>query len=161
MVRSKPRAQPKKKTPVDDKVEPIEETLTVAPASLFSIGDAVHHPMFGDGKVESIKEDTLTITFDGNVTKVIRKDFVTRKNDGAPAKAPSNLAVAPSGNEGILPRIYSTRREHGSPRGGPTGFARTAVHSFGHPCSPNPLKTSGSSDGRSGNATPLRPAQAS
>jgi hypothetical protein len=79
MVRSKPRAQPKKKPPVDDKVESIEETLTIAPASLFSIGDAVHHPMFGDGKVESIKEDKLTITFDGNVTKVIREDFVTRK----------------------------------------------------------------------------------
>src|SRR5215470_10888277 len=79
MVRSKPRAQPKKKPPVPDKAEPIEETLTVAPASLFSIGDAVHHPMFGDGKVESIKEDKLTITFEGNVTKVIREDFVTRK----------------------------------------------------------------------------------
>jgi len=65
MVRSKPRAQPKKKPPVDDKAEPIEETLTVA--------------MFGDGKVESIKENKLTITFDGNVTKVIREDFVTRK----------------------------------------------------------------------------------
>jgi hypothetical protein len=35
--------------------------------------------MFGDGKVESIKEDKLTITFDGNVTKVIREDFVTLK----------------------------------------------------------------------------------
>jgi len=79
MVRSKPRAQPKKKPPVDDKAEPIEETLTVAPAPLFSTGDAVHHPMFGDGKVESIKENKLTITFDGNVTKVIREDFVTRK----------------------------------------------------------------------------------
>jgi hypothetical protein len=79
MVKSKPRAQPKKKPPVDDKAEPIKESLTVAPASLFSIGDEVHHPMFGDGKVESIKEDKLTITFDGNVTKVIREDFVTRK----------------------------------------------------------------------------------
>ena len=79
MVRSKPRAQPKKKPPVDDNAEPIEKTFTVAPASLFSTGDAVHHPMFGDGKVESIKEDKLTITFDGNVTKVIREDFVTRK----------------------------------------------------------------------------------
>ena len=79
MVRSKPRAQPKKKLPVDDKVEPIDETLTVAPASPFSIGDAVHHPMFGDGKVEIIRENKLTITFDGNVTKVIREDFVTRK----------------------------------------------------------------------------------
>jgi hypothetical protein len=77
MVRSKPRVQPKKS--VDDKAAPIEETLTVAPTSRFSIGDAVHHPMFGDGKVESIKEDKLTITFDGNVTKVIREDFVTRK----------------------------------------------------------------------------------
>ena len=79
MVRSKPRAQRKKKPPVDDKEEPIEETFSVAPASLFSTGDAVHHPMFGDGKVESIKEDKLTITFDGNVTKVIREDFVTHK----------------------------------------------------------------------------------
>jgi len=79
MVRSKPRAQPKKKPPVHDKAEPIEQTLTVAPTSLFSIGDAVHHPMFGDGKVEGIKEDKLTISFEGNFTKVIREDFVTRK----------------------------------------------------------------------------------
>jgi len=35
--------------------------------------------MLGDGKVESIRENKLTITFDGNVTKVIREDFVTRK----------------------------------------------------------------------------------
>jgi hypothetical protein len=75
MVRSKPRAQPKKKPPAHDKAE----ALAVAAASLFSIGDAVHHPMFGDGKVESIKEDKLTITFDGKVTKVIREDFVIRK----------------------------------------------------------------------------------
>jgi hypothetical protein len=79
MVRSKPRAQPKKKPRVHDKAEPIEETLIVAPASLFSSGDAVHHPMFGDGKVESIKEDKLTITFEGNVKKVIREDFVIHK----------------------------------------------------------------------------------
>jgi hypothetical protein len=79
MVRPKPRAQPRKKPPVHDKAEPIEEAVTVASTSQFSIGDAVHHPMFGDGKVESIKEDKLTITFDGNVTKVIREDFVTRK----------------------------------------------------------------------------------
>jgi len=79
MVRSKPRAHSKKKPPVDDKAEPIEKTLTAAPASPFSTGDAVHHPIFGDGKVESIREDKLTITFDGNVKKVIREDFVTRK----------------------------------------------------------------------------------
>jgi hypothetical protein len=76
MVRSKPRAQSKRKSALDDKAKPIEATLTVAP---FSIGDAVHHPMFGEGKVESIKEDKLTITFDGNFKKVIREDFVTRK----------------------------------------------------------------------------------
>ena len=79
MVRSKPRAQPKIIIPVHDKAESVQETLAVAPALQFSIGDAVHHPMFGDGKVESIKEDKLTISFDGNVTKVIREDFVTRK----------------------------------------------------------------------------------
>jgi len=69
MVRSKPRAQPKKKTPVHDKAESIQETLVVAPNSQFSIGDAVHHPMFGDGKVESIKEDKLTISFDGTLRR--------------------------------------------------------------------------------------------
>jgi hypothetical protein len=79
MVRSKPRAQSKTKPSAHEKVEPIEETLTVERASLFSIGDAVHHAMFGDGKVESIKEDKLTITFEGNFTKVIREDFVIRK----------------------------------------------------------------------------------
>ena len=79
MVKSKLRARPKKKPPAHDKAEPIERTLTVAPASPFSIGDAVHHSMFGDGKVESIKEDKLTIAFDGNVRKVIREDFVIHK----------------------------------------------------------------------------------
>ena len=79
MVRSKPRAQPKRKPSAHDKAEQIEETLTAAPASLFSIGDAVHHSMFGGGKVEGIKGDKLTITFAGNVTKVIREDFVTHK----------------------------------------------------------------------------------
>ena len=79
MVRPKPRSQPRKKPPIHDRAEPIEEAVTVAPTSQFSIGDAVHHPIFGDGKVEGIKEDKLTITFDGNVTKVIREDFVTRK----------------------------------------------------------------------------------
>jgi hypothetical protein len=35
--------------------------------------------MFGDGKVERIRENKLTIAFDKNITKVIREDFVTRK----------------------------------------------------------------------------------
>jgi hypothetical protein len=79
MVRSKPKAKPKKKVPPDDKTEPTEETPTIAPKSAFSIGDAVHHPMFGDGNIESVEDDKLTITFEGRVTKVIREDFVTRK----------------------------------------------------------------------------------
>ena len=79
MVRSKPKAKAKKKAPPDDKTEPTEETPTVAPKSAFSIGDAVHHPMFGDGKVEGIEDNKLTIAFEGQVTKVIREDFVTRK----------------------------------------------------------------------------------
>jgi hypothetical protein len=35
--------------------------------------------MFGDGKVEGIEDNKLTIAFEGRVTKVIREDFVTRK----------------------------------------------------------------------------------
>ena len=72
----KPKTKPKKKPPTDDDSEP---TRSVVPTSAFSIGDAVHHPMFGDGKVEGIEDDKLTIAFEGQVTKVIREDFVTRK----------------------------------------------------------------------------------
>jgi hypothetical protein len=71
--------QPKTKPSAHEKAEPIEETLSVERASLFSIGDAVHHSMFGKGKVESIKDDKLTITFEGNFMKVIREDFVIHK----------------------------------------------------------------------------------
>jgi len=72
----KPKTKPKKKPPTDDVSEP---TPSVVPMSAFSIGDAVHHPMFGDGKVEGIDDNKLTIAFEGQVTKVIREDFVTRK----------------------------------------------------------------------------------
>ena len=77
--KSKPKTKPQKKAPLDENVEGAQQALPDPPAQLFSVGDAVHHPMFGDGKVESIQENKLTITFDGNVTKVIREDFVTRK----------------------------------------------------------------------------------
>jgi hypothetical protein len=47
--------------------------------STFSIGDAVQHPMFGDGTIESIRDDKLTVTFNGKGTKEIREDFVSSK----------------------------------------------------------------------------------
>ena len=72
----KPKTKPKKKPPTDDDAE---RTRSAVPTSAFSIGDAVHHPMFGDGKVEGIEDNKLTIAFEGQVTKVIREDFVTRK----------------------------------------------------------------------------------
>jgi hypothetical protein len=73
---AKPKTKPRKKPPTDDNTEPMQ---SVVPTSAFSIGDAVHHPMFGDGKVEGIEDNKLTIAFEGQVTKVIREDFVTRK----------------------------------------------------------------------------------
>ena len=72
----KPKTKSKKKPPTDDAAEP---TPSVVPTLAFSIGDAVHHPMFGDGKVEGIEDNKLTIAFEGQVTKLIREDFVTRK----------------------------------------------------------------------------------
>jgi hypothetical protein len=79
MVRSGP-AKPKKTASADDKIDPTEESPPPAvPASAFSIGDRVHHPMFGEGKIEEIEGDKLTIAFEGRITKVIREDFVTRK----------------------------------------------------------------------------------
>jgi hypothetical protein len=77
--KSKPKTMPRKKAPLEHKAVPVQQVLPDAPAPLFSVGDAVHHPMFGDGKVESIQENKLTIAFDKNITKVIREDFVTRK----------------------------------------------------------------------------------
>jgi len=77
--KSKPKPRPRKQAPLEDKGESVQQALPDAPAPLFSVGDAVHHPMFGDGKVENIQETKLTIKFDGNVTKVIREDFVARK----------------------------------------------------------------------------------
>lgn len=79
MVRSKLKAKPKKQVPSDNEAKPTGEVPTGAPTSSFSIGDAVHHQMFGDGKVERVEDDKLTIAFDGRVTKVIRMDFITRK----------------------------------------------------------------------------------
>jgi hypothetical protein len=73
----KPKTKSKKAPPADD--DNAEPTPSVASTSAFSIGDAVHHPMFGDGKVEGIEDNKLTIAFEGQVTKVIREDFVTRK----------------------------------------------------------------------------------
>jgi len=72
----KPKTKPKKTPPAGDAAEP---TPSVVPTSAFSIGDAVHHPMFGDGKVEGIVDNKLTIAFEGKVTKVIREDFITRQ----------------------------------------------------------------------------------
>jgi hypothetical protein len=72
----KPKTKPKKTPPADDGGEPMR---SVAPTSTFSIGDTVHHAMFGDGKVEGIEDNKLTIAFEGKFTKVIREDFVTRK----------------------------------------------------------------------------------
>jgi hypothetical protein len=72
----KPKTKPKKTPAADKDAEPMR---SVVPTSAFSIGDAVHHAMFGDGKVEGIEDNKLTIAFEGQVTKVIREDFVTRK----------------------------------------------------------------------------------
>ena len=79
MARLRPHlseSEPKKTPPADHDAE---RTRSAVPTSAFSIGDAVHHPMFGDGKVEGIEDNKLTIAFEGQVTKVIREDFVTRK----------------------------------------------------------------------------------
>ena len=50
----KPKSKPKKTPPADDDAE---RTRSAVPTSAFSIGDAVHHPMFGDGKVEGIEDN--------------------------------------------------------------------------------------------------------
>jgi hypothetical protein len=72
-LKSKPKAWQKKRAPAGEKRESTEEAPPASvPQSAFSVGDWVHHAMFGDGKIESITDDKLTITFEGNVTKEIR-----------------------------------------------------------------------------------------
>ena len=79
MTKPKPKAKPKKNAAATQETEPTEEVPSVASQSASSVGDWGHHPLFGDGKVESIRDNKLTIKFEGNVTKEIREDFVTRK----------------------------------------------------------------------------------
>src|SRR5215469_10255637 len=100
----KPKTKPKRTPPADDDAERMP---SVVPTSAFSIGDAVHHPMFGDGKVEGIEDNKLIIAFEGQVTKVTREALATRKRcprrlfcptegdpDNGPA-LPRNLATTP------------------------------------------------------------------
>jgi transcription elongation factor GreA-like protein len=71
----------KRKAPAILKRRQLTEAAPSACVSqfVFSVGDWVYHPMFGDGKIRSIRADKLTIAFAGNVTKEIREDFVRRK----------------------------------------------------------------------------------
>ena len=80
MTKSKPKAKSKKKATTLKVGSSTEEAPPApVPQSAFSVDDRVHHPMFGDGKIEGIEDNKLTIKFEGNVTKVIREDFVTRE----------------------------------------------------------------------------------
>ena len=44
--------------------------------SKHAVGDQIFHPMFGDGTVNALDGDKLTIKFAGNVTKQILADYV-------------------------------------------------------------------------------------
>jgi hypothetical protein len=74
-AKSKPRAKPKKTGPAIEGTPTEEASPAPVFQSAFSIGDSVHHPIFGDGKIENIEDDKFTIKFEGNVTKIIREDF--------------------------------------------------------------------------------------
>src|SRR5215472_6126225 len=77
--KSKPKPKPQKQAPLEHKAEPVQQAVPDAPAPLFSVGDAEHHPMFGDGKVEQTQENKVTSTFNENVNKENREDIVTTK----------------------------------------------------------------------------------
>ena len=74
----------------------------------------------------------------GNVCREIRKGEDCRNLSGRVTSA-LPLAARFKWRRWVTPPIEL----RGSTRGGPTGFAGTAVHGFGHPSSPNPLKTAG------------------
>jgi sRNA-binding protein len=61
-----------KKTASKTKAEPVP----VVKVSLYTIGDDVSHPMFGEGVVTAIEAAKLTIEFADGVTKQIVDDFV-------------------------------------------------------------------------------------
>jgi hypothetical protein len=79
-VKSRLKDKQKKKAPAVERRELTEQAPSRSVSqSAFSVGEWVHHPMFGDGRIKSIAADKLTIKFEENVTKEIREDFVTRK----------------------------------------------------------------------------------
>ena len=49
---------------------------TVANPSRYAIGDRVSHPMFGDGRVDTVEGNTLTIAFADGVVKQIIDGYV-------------------------------------------------------------------------------------
>ena len=75
----------KSKPKVDKAPTPTVDVVFAPPA--FSVGDRVHHRMFGDGKVERIRDNKLTIKFGRKLTKEIREDFVRREQRAACAGA--------------------------------------------------------------------------
>jgi hypothetical protein len=77
MTKPKRKAKPKTNAAAQE-ADPTEDVPPVESKPVFSVGDWVQHSMFGDGTVESIRDDKLTIKFEDKVTKEIREDFVTR-----------------------------------------------------------------------------------
>ena len=79
---SKAKAHQRKKATKHAINKTVEPTVRISPPvvqSAFSIGDLVQHPMFGDGKIESIRDDKATVTFKAIGTKEIRDDFLSPK----------------------------------------------------------------------------------
>jgi hypothetical protein len=90
MVRSKPSAQSNRKAQLDDKAELIEETVTVAPTSLFSIGEL---------KAKAIALTKLST----------RRATATDGCYGASAQPPVELAEGSRRGDRIIVAVWNNR----------------------------------------------------
>jgi hypothetical protein len=111
MTKSKPKTEPKKKATTLKEGSPTEEAKPVSvPKSAFSVGDWVHHPMFGEGKIESITDDKLTIKFEGTS----RRKFATTLSRASDDRGgdPEHNAV----HWRPFPRFFPTQAIRAPPR---------------------------------------------
>ncbi|MEW6280175.1 MAG: UvrD-helicase domain-containing protein [Candidatus Eremiobacterota bacterium] len=71
------------------KSAPQPRTRVAIPTALFKVGQRVHHRVFGEGTVDRVDRDVVTVTF-AQGPKPVRQDFLTPVGEGS---APQALGI--------------------------------------------------------------------
>ena len=111
-----PRASALKSTSSRKTTKPktlVNEPVSVAYASKYTVGDNISHSMFGHGTVTAIDENKLTIEFPESVTKQIIDAYVTRRS---PRHAPEPISQAGQCPAAAIPNLAIKSREYRAPQ---------------------------------------------